>query len=200
MRRQCLGNYFDPTRRDKIRPDAEPMWPVNSIEPADDWNVTHANRRPVEGHLIDAIKIGNGGAGPSRETILGYPISDRTIKENVDGKTFESVVARKSLRHINRLRRLAAKFWRNGWGRIITCRPRQRQLSVLFGQANYSSSQRGPIIATHGKFFGRGSFPRHNITWNAIRWTGFSSDVGMSKGMPDELTQNAGSKFPRRAW
>ena len=61
----------------------------------------------------------------------------------------------------------------------------------LFGQANYSSSKAGIIALT--KVSAR-EFGRQNITVNAIA-PGFI-DVGMSKGMPEEVTQNFIKQIP----
>src|SRR5204862_6093904 len=61
----------------------------------------------------------------------------------------------------------------------------------LFGQANYSSSKAAIIALT--KVSAR-EFARQNITVNAIA-PGFI-DVGMSKGMPDEVTQNFIKQIP----
>jgi 3-oxoacyl-[acyl-carrier protein] reductase len=61
----------------------------------------------------------------------------------------------------------------------------------LFGQANYSSSKAGIIALT--KVSAR-EFARQNITVNAIA-PGFI-DVGMSKCMPDEVTQNFIKQIP----
>jgi 3-oxoacyl-[acyl-carrier protein] reductase len=61
----------------------------------------------------------------------------------------------------------------------------------LFGQANYASSKAAIIALT--KVSAR-EFARQNITVNAIA-PGFI-DVGMSKGMPDEVTQNFIKQIP----
>jgi 3-oxoacyl-[acyl-carrier protein] reductase len=61
----------------------------------------------------------------------------------------------------------------------------------LFGQANYSSSKAGIIALT--KVSAR-EFARQNITVNAIA-PGFI-DVGMSKGMSEEVTQNFIKQIP----
>ena len=69
-------------------------------------------------------------------------------------------------------------------GGSLTCRPSAGSSGYL-GQANYSSSKAAIIALT--KVSAR-EFARQNITVNAIA-PGFI-DVGMSKGMPDEVTQN----------
>ena len=76
----------------------------------------------------------------------------------------------------------SAGLLRDG-GRIINMASVSGQLG-FFGQANYSSSKAGIIALT--KVSAR-EFARQNITVNAIA-PGFI-DIGMSKGMPDEVTQ-----------
>src|SRR5207245_5263278 len=78
---------------------------------------------------------------------------------------------------------------RNG-GRIVNLSSVSGQL-VLFGEANYSSSKAAIIALT--KVSAR-EFARQNITVNAIA-PGFI-DVGMSKGMPDVVTQNFIKQIP----
>ena len=114
-------------------------------------------------------------------------ISDRTIKK-MSMETFESVV------HVNlsgtfTVTQKAGAILRNG-GRIINMSSVSGQLG-LFGQANYSSSKAAIISLT--KVSAR-EFARQNITVNAIA-PGFI-DVGMSKGMPDEVTQNFIKQIP----
>src|SRR5437660_2271305 len=108
-------------------------------------------------------------------------ISDRTIKKmSVDD--FESVI-RVNLIGTFVVTQKATAILRRG-GRIINMSSVSGQLG-LFGQANYSSSKAGIIALT--KVSAR-EFARQNITVNAIA-PGFI-DIGMSKGMPDEVTQN----------
>jgi len=114
-------------------------------------------------------------------------ISDRTIKKmSVDN--FESVV-RVNLTGTFTVTQKAAAILRNG-GRIINMSSVSGQLG-LFGQANYASSKAAIIALT--KVSAR-EFARQNITVNAIA-PGFI-DVGMSKGMPDEVTQNFIKQIP----
>jgi 3-oxoacyl-[acyl-carrier protein] reductase len=114
-------------------------------------------------------------------------ISDRTIKK-MSTETFESVV-RVNLSGTFTVTQKAGAILRNG-GRIINMSSVSGQLG-LFGQANYSSSKAAIIALT--KVSAR-EFARQNITVNAIA-PGFI-DVGMSKGMPDEVTQNFIKQIP----
>jgi 3-oxoacyl-[acyl-carrier protein] reductase len=114
-------------------------------------------------------------------------ISDRTIKK-MSMDEFESVV-RVNLIGTFTVTQKAATILRTG-GRIINMSSVSGQLG-LFGQANYSSSKAGIIALT--KVSAR-EFARHNITVNAIA-PGFI-DVGMSKGMPDEVMQNFIKQIP----
>jgi 3-oxoacyl-[acyl-carrier protein] reductase len=114
-------------------------------------------------------------------------ISDRTIKK-MSVEDFESVV-RVNLTGAFTVTQKACAILRNG-GRIINMSSVSGQLG-LFGQANYSSSKAAIIALT--KVSAR-EFARQNITVNAIA-PGFI-DVGMSKGMPDEVTQNFIKQIP----
>jgi 3-oxoacyl-[acyl-carrier protein] reductase len=114
-------------------------------------------------------------------------ISDRTIKK-MSVEDFESVV-RVNLTGTFTVTQKAGAILRNG-GRIINMSSVSGQLG-LFGQANYSSSKAAIIALT--KVSAR-EFARQNITVNAIA-PGFI-DVGMSKGMPDEVTQNFIKQIP----
>jgi 3-oxoacyl-[acyl-carrier protein] reductase len=114
-------------------------------------------------------------------------ISDRTIKK-MSVEDFESVV-RVNLTGTFTVTQKASAILRNG-GRIINMSSVSGQLG-LFGQANYSSSKAAIIALT--KVSAR-EFARQNITVNAIA-PGFI-DVGMSKGMPDEVAQNFTKQIP----
>jgi 3-oxoacyl-[acyl-carrier protein] reductase len=114
-------------------------------------------------------------------------ISDRTIKK-MSMETFERVV-RVNLSGTFTVTQKAGAILRNG-GRIINMSSVSGQLG-LFGQANYSSSKAAIIALT--KVSAR-EFARQSITVNAIA-PGFI-DVGMSKGMPDEVTQNFIKQIP----
>jgi len=107
-------------------------------------------------------------------------ISDRTIKK-MSTEEFESVI-RVNLIGTFTVTQKAAAILRGG-GRIINMSSVSGQAG-LFGQANYSSSKAAIIALT--KVSAR-EFARQSITVNAIA-PGFI-DVGMSKGMPNEVTQ-----------
>ena len=114
-------------------------------------------------------------------------IRDRTIKK-MSTEEFESVV-RVNLSGTFNVTQKAAAILRNG-GRIVNLSSVSGQMG-LFGQANYSSSKAAIIALT--KVSAR-EFARQNITVNAIA-PGFI-DVGMSKGMSDEVTQNFIKQIP----
>lgn len=114
-------------------------------------------------------------------------ISDRTIKK-MSLNEFESVI-RVNLIGTFIVTQKAAAILRNG-GRVINMSSVSGQMG-LFGQANYSSSKAGIIALT--KVSAR-EFARQNVTVNAIA-PGFI-DVGMSKGMPEEVTQNFIKQIP----
>src|SRR5438094_2136277 len=114
-------------------------------------------------------------------------ISDRTIKK-MSVENFESVV-RVNLTGTFTVTQKAAAILRNG-GRIINMSSVSGQLG-LFGQANYSSSKAAIIALT--KVSAR-EFARQNITVNVIVHSFIH--IGMSKGMPDEVTQNFIKQIP----
>jgi 3-oxoacyl-[acyl-carrier protein] reductase len=114
-------------------------------------------------------------------------ISDRTMKK-MSLNEFESVI-RVNLIGTFTVTQKAAAILRNG-GRVINMSSVSGQMG-LFGQANYSSSKAGIIALT--KVLAR-EFARQNITVNAIA-PGFI-DVGMSKGMPEEVAQNFIKQIP----
>ena len=114
-------------------------------------------------------------------------ISDRTIKK-MSLEEFENVI-RVNLTGTFTVTQKAAAILRNG-GRVINMSSVSGQMG-LFGQANYSSSKAAIIALT--KVSAR-EFARQNITVNAIA-PGFI-DVGMSKGMPEEVTQNFIKQIP----
>ena len=114
-------------------------------------------------------------------------ISDRTIKK-LSLADFESVI-RVNLIGTFVVTQKVAAILRAG-GRIINLSSVSGQMG-LFGQANYSSSKAGIIALT--KVSAR-EFARQNVTVNAIA-PGFI-DVGMSKGMPEEVAQNFIKQIP----
>jgi 3-oxoacyl-[acyl-carrier protein] reductase len=114
-------------------------------------------------------------------------IHDRTIKK-MSIEEFESVV-RVNLIGTFTVTQKAAAILRNG-GRIINLSSVSGQMG-LFGQANYSSSKAAIIALT--KVSAR-EFARQNVTVNAIA-PGFI-DVGMSKGMSEEVTANFIKQIP----
>jgi 3-oxoacyl-[acyl-carrier protein] reductase len=114
-------------------------------------------------------------------------IRDRTIKK-MSMEEFESVL-RVNLTGTFMVTQKAAAILRNG-GRIVNLSSVSGQMG-LFGQANYSSSKAAIIALT--KVSAR-EFARQNITVNAIA-PGFI-DVGMSKGMPEEVTANFIKQIP----
>ena len=114
-------------------------------------------------------------------------IRDRTMKK-MTLEDFESVI-RVNLAGTFNVTQKAATILRGG-GRVINLSSVSGQMG-LFGQANYSSSKAAIIALT--KVSAR-EFARQQITVNAIA-PGFI-DVGMSKGMPDEVTENFKKQIP----
>ena len=114
-------------------------------------------------------------------------IRDRTIKK-MSMEEFESVL-RVNLTGTFTVTQKAAAILRNG-GRIVNMSSVSGQMG-LFGQANYSSSKAAIIALT--KVSAR-EFARQNITVNAIA-PGFI-DVGMSKGLPEEVTASFIKQIP----
>ena len=114
-------------------------------------------------------------------------IRDRTIKK-LTLEEFESVL-RVNLAGTFNVTQKAAAVLRTG-GRIVNLSSVSGQMG-LFGQANYSSSKAAIIALT--KVSAR-EFARQQVTVNAIA-PGFI-DIGMSKGMPDEVTENFKKQIP----
>jgi 3-oxoacyl-[acyl-carrier protein] reductase len=114
-------------------------------------------------------------------------IRDRTMKKMSVGE-FESVL-RVNVTGTFNVTKAAAAVLRNN-GRVINLSSVSGQMG-LFGQANYSSSKAAIIALT--KVSAR-ELARQNITVNAIA-PGFI-DVGMSKGMPEEVTENFKKQIP----
>jgi 3-oxoacyl-[acyl-carrier protein] reductase len=114
-------------------------------------------------------------------------INDRTIRK-MSMDEFEAVL-RVNLGGTFNVTKAAAAILRSG-GRIVNLSSVSGQMG-FFGQANYSSSKAAIIALT--KVSAR-ELARQNINVNAIA-PGFI-DIGMSKGMPDEVTQNFIKQIP----
>ena len=114
-------------------------------------------------------------------------IRDRTIKK-MSMEEFESVMRVNLTGTFNVTQKAAAILRKDG--RIVNLSSVSGEMG-LFGQANYSSSKAAIIALT--KVSAR-EFARQNITVNAIA-PGFI-DVGMSKGMPNEVTENFKKQIP----
>ena len=114
-------------------------------------------------------------------------IRDRTVKK-MTVEEFESVL-RVNVTGTFNVTKAAAGIFRNS-GRVINLSSVSGQMG-LFGQANYSSSKAAIIALT--KVSAR-ELARQNITVNTIA-PGFI-DIGMSKGMPDEVTENFKKQIP----
>ena len=114
-------------------------------------------------------------------------IRDRTMKK-LTLEEFESVIRVNLTGTFNVTQKAAAVMRQNG--RIINLSSVSGQMG-LFGQANYSSSKAAIIALT--KVSAR-EFARQQITVNAIA-PGFI-DVGMSKGMPENVTAEFNKQIP----
>ena len=114
-------------------------------------------------------------------------IRDRTIKK-MTLEEFESVLRVNLIGTFNVTQKAGAVL--HIGGRVINLSSVSGQMG-LFGQANYSSSKAAIIALT--KVSAR-ELARNQITVNAVA-PGFI-DVGMSKGMPEEVTQNFIKQIP----
>jgi 3-oxoacyl-[acyl-carrier protein] reductase len=114
-------------------------------------------------------------------------IRDRTIKK-MSLEEFESVM-RVNVTGTFNVTQKVFSILRDG-GRIVNLSSVSGQLG-LFGQANYSSSKAAIIALT--KVAAR-ELAKQNITVNAIA-PGFI-DIGMSKGMSEEVRQNFEKQIP----
>ena len=177
----CVVNYFtDPQGQNKS--DAEKVAKELKDPLVIDSDVTQpqqveAMMKQIQGrHGGLDILVNNSGI-----------IRDRTIKK-MSLEEFESIV-RVNLTGTFIATQKAMSILRDG-GRIVNLSSVSGQIG-LFGQANYSSSKAAIIALT--KVSAR-EFARQNITVNAIA-PGFI-DVGMSKGMPDEVTENFKKQIP----
>jgi 3-oxoacyl-[acyl-carrier protein] reductase len=180
-RAQCVLNYvFDSQGQNQI--DAETVAKQLSKPLVIECDVTNPER--VES-MIQQIHEQHGGL----DILINNSgiIRDRTIKK-MSTEEFDSVVRVNLIGTFNVTQKAAAVL-RNG-GRIVNLSSVSGQVG-LFGQANYSSSKAAIIALT--KVSAR-EFARQNITVNAIA-PGFI-DIGMSKGMPDEVTANFIKQIP----
>ena len=178
---QCIVNYIsDPAGQNKN--DAESVASQIPNPLVIDCDVTDpAQAEAMMKQILELrggldILINNSGI-----------IRDRTIKK-LSLDEFEGVVRVNLAGTFNVTQKAAAILRKDG--RIINLSSVSGQMG-LFGQANYSSSKAAIIALT--KVSAR-EFARQNITVNAIA-PGFI-DVGMSKGMPDEVTENFKKQIP----
>src|SRR5437867_2770696 len=178
---KCVVNYFtDPQGQNKADADAVAKELKDAL--VIDCDVTQPEQ--VES-MMKQIQDRHGGL----DILVNNSgiISDRTIKK-MSMEEFESVV-RVNLTGTFAVTQKAAAILRNA-GRIVNLSSVSGQMG-LFGQANYSSSKAAIIALTKVSAH---EFARQNITVNAIA-PGFI-DVGMSKGMPEEVTQNFIKQIP----
>src|SRR6266568_3577999 len=178
---QCVVNYVaDPDNQNKA--DAESVAKELKEPLLIECDVTKPEQAES---MIKQIQDRHGGL----DILVNNSgvIRDRTIKK-MSMEEFESVV-RVNLIGTFTVTQKAAAVLRSG-GRIVNLSSVSGQMG-LFGQANYSSSKAAVIALT--KVSAR-EFARQNITVNAIA-PGFI-DVGMSKGMPEEVAQNFIKQIP----
>src|SRR5438105_19884 len=177
----CIVNYFtDPQGQNKA--DAERVAKELKDPLLIDCDVTQPQQVET---MMKQIQDRHGGL----DVLINNSgiIRDRTIKK-MSLEEFESVIRVNVVGTFN-VTQKAATVLRNG-GRIVNLASVSGQMG-LFGQANYSSSKAAIIALT--KVSAR-EFARQNITVNAIA-PGFI-DVGMSKGMPEEVTANFIKQIP----
>jgi 3-oxoacyl-[acyl-carrier protein] reductase len=178
---KCVVNYVvDPTGQNKA--DAETVAKELRDPLVIECDVTKPDQ--VEA-MMKQIQDRHGGL----DILINNSgiIRDRTIKK-MSMEEFESVVRVNLTGTFNVTQKAAAILRKDG--RIVNLSSVSGQMG-LFGQANYSSSKAAIIALT--KVSAR-EFARQNITVNAIA-PGFI-DVGMSKGMPDEVTENFKKQIP----
>ena len=177
----CVVNYFsDPQGQNKA--DAETVGKELKAPLLIDADVTKPDQVDA---MMKQIQEKQGGL----DVLVNNSgiIRDRTIKK-MTLEEFESII-RVNLTGTFNVTQKAMPVLRNG-GRVINMSSVSGQMG-LFGQANYSSSKAAIIALT--KVSAR-ELARQNITVNAIA-PGFI-DVGMSKGMPDEVTENFKKQIP----
>jgi 3-oxoacyl-[acyl-carrier protein] reductase len=178
---QCVVNYVaDAQGQNKA--DATTVAKELEVPLVIECDVTQPDQ--VESMMTE---IGNQRSGLDILVNNSGIIQDRTIKK-MSMEEFESVI-RVNLTGTFTVTQKAAMILRNG-GRIVNLSSVSGQVG-LFGQANYSSSKAAIIALT--KVSAR-EFARQNITVNAIA-PGFI-DIGMSKGMPEEVAQNFIKQIP----
>ena len=178
---KCVVNYFsDPQGQNKA--DAETVAKELKEPLLIDADVTKPEQVDA---MMKQIQDRHGGL----DILINNSgiIRDRTIKK-MSLEEFESIV-RVNLTGTFNVIQKAASILQSG-GRVINMSSVSGQMG-LFGQANYSSSKAAIIALT--KVSAR-EFARQNITVNAIA-PGFI-DVGMSKGLPAEVTQNFIKQIP----
>jgi 3-oxoacyl-[acyl-carrier protein] reductase len=178
---KCVVNYVvDPEGKNKA--DAQNVAQALSDPLLVECDVS--NPTQVESMMME---IGDKRGGLDVLVNNSGIIRDRTMKK-MTLEEFENVL-RVNLSGTFNATQKAAAVLRNG-GRIINLSSVSGQMG-LFGQANYSSSKAAIIALT--KVSAR-ELARNQITVNAVA-PGFI-DVGMSKGMPDEVTQNFIKQIP----
>ena len=178
---KCVVNYFtDPQGQNKA--DAEAVAKELTDPLLIDCDVTKPDQ--VEA-MMKQIQEQRGGL----DILVNNSgiIRDRTIKK-MTLEEFEGII-RVNLTGTFNVTQKAMPVLRTG-GRVINMSSVSGEMG-LFGQANYSSSKAAIIALT--KVSAR-ELARQNITVNAIA-PGFI-DVGMSKGMPDEVTENFKKQIP----
>ena len=178
---RCVVNYIsDPAGQNKS--DAEAVAKELKDPVVIDCDVTNPGQveamMKTIGEKFDGLDILINNSGIIR---------DRTIKK-LTLEEFESVVRINLAGTFNVTQKAAAILRKEG--RVVNLSSVSGQMG-LFGQANYSSSKAAIIALT--KVSAR-EFARQNITVNAIA-PGFI-DIGMSKGMSDEVTENFIKQIP----
>ncbi len=178
---KCIVNYFsDPQGQNKA--DADTVAKELKEPLLIDCDITQPQQ--VESMMRE---IGDKRGGLDVLVNNSGVIRDRTMKK-MSIEEFEGII-RVNLTGTFTVTKAAMSILRAG-GRVINMSSVSGQMG-LFGQANYSSSKAAIIALT--KVSAR-ELARQNITVNAIA-PGFI-DVGMSKGMPDEVTENFKKQIP----
>lgn len=178
---QCILNYVaDPSGQNQTDADSVAKELTNPL--VIECDVTNPER-------IEAMMKTIGEKFGGLDILINNSgiIRDRTIKK-LTSEEFESVVRVNLAGTFNVTQKAAAILRKDG--RIVNLSSVSGQMG-LFGQANYSSSKAAIIALT--KVSAR-EFAHQNITVNAIA-PGFI-DIGMSKGMPDEVTANFIKQIP----